>query len=203
MIKEQQVLCEGAELMQINLSDKQISQLLSYLTLLLKWNRTYNLSAIRDPIESVKKHLLDSLSIIPHLKPGRLLDVGSGAGLPGIVISIMLPEIEVSVIDSVGKKCRFMQVVKTELQLENLTIINSRVESFEKNNYYNQITSRAFAGVDKTIQLTEHLLADNGIYLLMKGDYIKEKDIEKLNVTIHSLSVPFIAETRSVLEIKL
>ena len=203
MIKEQQVLCEGAELMQINLSDKQISQLLSYLTLLLKWNRTYNLSAIRDPIESVKKHLLDSLSIIPHLKPGRLLDVGSGAGLPGIVISIMLPEIEVSVIDSVGKKCRFMQVVKTELELENLTIINSRVESFEKNNYYNQITSRAFAGVDKTIQLTEHLLADNGIYLLMKGGYIKEEEIEKLNIIIHPLNVPFIADKRSVLEIKL
>ncbi len=120
MIKEQQVLCEGAELMQISLSDKQISRLLSYLSLILKWNRTYNLSAIRDPIESVKKHLLDSLSIIPYLKPGRLLDVGSGAGLPGIVISIMLPEIEVSVLDSVGKKCRFMQVVKTELELEEL-----------------------------------------------------------------------------------
>ena len=203
MIKEQQVLCEGAGLMQISLSSKQIGQLLRYLSLILKWNRTYNLSAIRDPIESVKKHLLDSLSIIPYLKPGRLLDVGSGAGLPGIVISIMLPEIEVSVLDSVGKKCRFMQVVKTELELENLTIINSRVESFEKNKYYNQITSRAFAGVCKTIQLTEHLLADNGIYLLMKGDYIKEKDIEKLNIIIHPLNVPFIADKRSVLEIKL
>jgi 16S rRNA (guanine527-N7)-methyltransferase len=203
VIKEQQVLCEGAELMQISLSSKQISQLLRYLSLILKWNRTYNLSAIRDPIESVKKHLLDSLSIIPYLKPGRLLDVGSGAGLPGIVISIMLPEIEVSVLDSVGKKCRFMQVVKTELELEGLKIINSRVESLEKNKYYNQITSRAFAGVNKTIQLTEHLLADNGIYLLMKGDYIKEKNIEKLNVIIHPLSVPFIAEKRSVLEIKL
>ena len=203
MIKEQQVLCEGAGLMQISLSSKQISQLLRYLSLILKWNRTYNLSAIRDPIESVKKHLLDSLSIIPYLKPGRLLDVGSGAGLPGIVISIMLPEIEVSVLDSVGKKCRFMQVVKTELELENLTIINSRVESFEKNKYYNQITSRAFAGVDKTIQLTEHLLADNGIYLLMKGGYIKEEEIEKLNIIIHPLNVPFIADKRSVLEIKL
>ena len=203
MIKEQQVLCDGAELMQISLSDKQISRLLNYLSLILKWNRTYNLSAIRNPIESVKKHLLDSLSIIPYLKSGRLLDVGSGAGLPGIVISIMLPEIEVSVLDSVGKKCRFMQVVKTELELKNLTIINSRVESFEKNKYYNQITSRAFAGVNKTIRLTEHLLADNGIYLLMKGDYIKEKEIEKLNVTIHPLSVPFIAEKRSVLEIKI
>jgi 16S rRNA (guanine527-N7)-methyltransferase len=118
VIKEQQVLCDGAELMQISLSSKQISRLLSYLSLILKWNRTYNLSAIRDPIESVKKHLLDSLSIIPYLKPGRLLDVGSGAGLPGIVISIMLPETEVSVLDSVGKKCRFMQVVKTELELD-------------------------------------------------------------------------------------
>ena len=203
MIKEQQVLCEGAELMQINLSGKQISQLLSYLSLILKWNRTYNLSAIRDPVESVKKHLLDSLSILPFVKSGRLLDVGSGAGLPGIVISIMQPEIEVSVLDSVGKKCRFMQVVKTGLELENLTVINSRVESFEQNKHYNQITSRAFAGAYKTIQLTKHLLADNGIYLLMKGDYIEEKDIDKLNVIIHPLSVPFIAEKRLVLEIKL
>jgi len=203
VIKEQQVLCEGAELMQINFSGKQISQLLSYLSLILKWNRTYNLSAIRDPVESVKKHLLDSLSILPFVKSGRLLDVGSGAGLPGIVISIMQPEIEVSVLDSVGKKCRFMQVVKTGLELENLTVINSRVESFEQNKHYNQITSRAFAGVYKTIHLTKHLLADNGIYLLMKGDYIEEKDIDKLNVIIHPLSVPFIAEKRLVLEIKL
>jgi 16S rRNA (guanine527-N7)-methyltransferase len=82
-------------------------------------------------------------------------------------------------------------------------LINSRVESLEKYSHYNQITSRAFAGVNKTIQLTEHLLADNGIYLLMKGDYIKEKEIEKLNAIIHSLSVPFIAEKRSVLEIKI
>jgi len=203
MIKEQQVLLEGAELMQINLSNKQVKQLIGYLSLILKWNKTYNLSAIRDPIESVKKHLLDSLSILPFLNSGRVLDVGSGAGLPGIVISIMRPEIEVSVLDSIGKKCRFMQVVKTEIKLDNLTVINSRVESFDKNRYYDQIISRAFAKVNKTINLTKHLLADNGVYLLMKGDSIKEKDIEKFNVNIHSLSVPFIDEKRSILEIKL
>ena len=131
MSEKKRLLCEGAELMNIPLSDKEIQQLLHYLSLILKWNKIYNLSAIRDPIESVKKHLLDSLSIIHFIQPGLLLDVGSGAGLPGIVIAIMKPETEVFVLDSVGKKCRFMQVVKSELALENLIVVNSRVETFK------------------------------------------------------------------------
>ena len=102
MSEKKQLLCEGAELMNISLSEKQIQQLLCYLSLIIKWNKIYNLSAIQVPIESVKKHLLDSLSIIHFVQPGLLLDVGSGAGLPGIVIAIMKPETEVFVLDSVG-----------------------------------------------------------------------------------------------------
>ena len=124
------LLCEGAELMDISFSDEQLDQLLAYHGLIGKWNKVYNLSAIRDPIESIKKHFLDSLSIVNFIQPGMLLDVGSGAGLPGIVIAIMKPKTKVFTIDSVGKKCRFMQTVKTELSLENLTVVNNRVESF-------------------------------------------------------------------------
>lgn len=203
MSEKKRLLCEGAELMNISLSDKQIQQLLCYLSLILKWNRIYNLSAIRDPIESVKKHLLDSLSIIHFVQPGLLLDVGSGAGLPGIVIAIMKPETEVFVLDSVGKKCRFMQAVKSELALENLSVVNSRVESFKSKKSFSQITSRAFAEASKTIQLTKHLLEENGRYLLMKGSNIHEEDVDNFNVKVHSMTVPFVSDKRSLLEIQL
>mgnify|MGYP002525742129 FL=1 len=203
MSEKKRLLCEGAELMNISLSDKQVQQLLRYLSLILKWNRIYNLSAIRDPIESVKKHLLDSLSIIHFVQPGLLLDVGSGAGLPGIVIAIMKPETEVFVLDSVGKKCRFMQAVKSELTLENLIVVNSRVESFKSKKSFSQITSRAFAEASKTIQLTKHLLEENGRYLLMKGSNIHEEDVDNFNVKVHSMTVPFVSEKRSLLEIQL
>jgi len=201
--EKKRLLCEGAELMNIPLSDKQIQQLLRYLSLIHKWNRIYNLSAIRDPIESVKKHLLDSLSIIHFVQPGLLLDVGSGAGLPGIVIAIMKPETKVFVLDSVGKKCRFMQAVKSELALENLIVVNSRVESFKPNKSFSQITSRAFAEASKTIQLTKHLLEENGRYLLMKGSNVDEEDIDNFNVKVHSMTVPFVSDKRSLLEIQL
>jgi len=201
--EKKRLLCEGAEVMNIPLSDKQIQQLLRYLSLILKWNRVYNLSAIRDPIESVKKHLLDSLSIIHFVQPGLLLDVGSGAGLPGIVIAIMKPETKVFVLDSVGKKCRFMQAVKSELALENLIVVNSRVESFKPKKSFSQITSRAFAEVSKTIQLTKHLLEENGRYLLMKGSNIEEEDVDNFNMKVHSMTVPFVSDKRSLLEIQL
>jgi len=201
--EKKRLLCEGAEVMNIPLSDKQIQQLLRYLSLILKWNRIYNLSAIRDPIESVKKHLLDSLSIIHFVQPGLLLDVGSGAGLPGIVIAIMKPETEVFVLDSVGKKCRIMQAVKSELALDNLITLNSRVESFKPQKSFSQITTRAFAEASKTIQLTKHLLEENGRYLLMKGRNIEEEDVDNFNMKVHSMTVPFVSDKRSLLEIQL
>jgi len=201
--EKKQLLCEGAELMNIALSDQQIQQLLNYVALIHKWNKVYNLSAIHDSIESIKKHLLDSLSIIHFVQPGLLLDVGSGAGLPGIVIAIMKPETEVFVLDSVGKKCRFMQAVKSELALENLTVVNSRVESFKPSKSFSQITSRAFAEASKTIQLTKHLLEENGRYLLMKGSNVDAENVDNFNAKVHSMTVPFVSEKRSLLEIQL
>ena len=201
MSEAERILCEGAELMSIPISENQVQQLLSYHSLILKWNKVYNLSAIRDPLESIKKHFLDSLSILNFIKPGLLLDVGSGAGLPGIVIAIMKPKTKVFVIDSIGKKCRFMQTVKTELSLENLIVINSRVESFESEESFSQITTRAFADVSKTIELTKHLVSNKGRYLLMKGDSINKENIENINAQLHLLEVPFVSDNRSLLEI--
>ena len=184
-------------------SQVQIQQLLDYVSLIQKWNKTYNLSAIRDPLECIKKHLIDSLSILPFIRSGELLDVGAGAGLPGIVIAVMRPDVEVSVLDSVGKKCRFMQVVKTELGLVNLTVVNARVEEFEPEKLFSQITSRAFAEVDKTLSLTRHLLAKGGSYLLMKGDHFDDERPVDVKIKTHNLNVPFVSDKRSILEIQL
>ena len=203
MIETERLLCEGAELMDIALSDNQVNQLLTYHELIIKWNKVYNLSAIRDPIESIKKHLLDSLSILSFIKPGLLLDVGSGAGLPGIVIAIMKPKTSVFTIDSVGKKCRFMQTVKTELSLENLTIINNRVESFRYDEAFPQIVSRAFSSAVDTLEKTQHLISTDGSYLLMKGDNVDQENIENMNSRVHILKVPFVSDKRSLLEINI
>jgi 16S rRNA (guanine527-N7)-methyltransferase len=197
------LLCEGAKTMDVSLSDEQVRKLLDYHALINKWNKVYNLSAIREPLESIKKHFLDSFSILEFIQSGLLLDVGSGAGLPGIIIAIMKPKTNVFVIDSVGKKCRFMQTVKTELGLENLTVINDRVESFNYPESFSQITSRAFASAIDTVNKTKHLISNDGRYLLMKGDNIAQENIENMKSTVHILKVPFVSDNRSLLEIKI
>ena len=203
MSELRQILLSGAEQMNLSLKSQQTERLLSYLELMTKWNKTYNLSAIRDPQLGVKKHLLDSLSILPYINNGSLLDVGAGAGLPGIVLAIMKPELSVSVLDSVGKKCRFMQFVKTQLQLDNLSVINERVEAFKPQACFAQITSRAFAEVDKTLKLTQHLLCDNGRYLLMKGDHFSQEAMQGVLMTPHQINVPYVSDDRFLLEIQL
>lgn len=198
-----QILLSGAEQMGLSLSETQSDKLLNYLELMVKWNKTYNLSAIRDPQLGVKKHLIDSLSILPYINDGSLLDVGAGAGLPGVVLAIMKPELSVSVLDSVGKKCRFMQFVKTQLQLDNLDVINERVEAFKPQACFAQITSRAFAQVDKTLKLTRHLLCDNGRYLLMKGDHFSQEEVQGVLMISHQINVPYVSDDRFLLEIQL
>lgn len=197
------LLCEGAESMNIDLSEFQVQQLLKYHSLIIKWNQVYNLSAIRDPIESIKKHFLDSLSVLRFIKPGLLLDVGAGAGLPGIIIAIMMPNTSVFAIDSVGKKCRFMQAVKTELSLTNLSVVNSRVESYSYIQSFPQIISRAFSDVANTIEKTKHLISPEGRYLMMKGDNIDVENLKGVNAQVHILKVPFVSDNRALLEIKL
>jgi 16S rRNA (guanine527-N7)-methyltransferase len=150
-------------------SQPQQRKLLDYLALLMKWNRAYNLTAIRDPQEMVSRQLLDSLSILPLVQGKQILDVGTGAGLPGIPLAICMPDAYFTLLDSNGKKTRFVQQAKMELGLDNLEVHQARVERFEAAKEFDTITSRAFAALPKIVELTARLLSSNGILLAMKG----------------------------------
>lgn len=153
--------------MDIGLQAQQ--KMLDYLALLQKWNKVYNLTAVRDPLEMVTLHLLDSLSVLPYIQAKNLLDVGSGAGFPGIVLAICLPNLQVTTIDTVQKKAIFMRQVKGELGLDNLTVMHDRVENFKLDEKFDVIISRAFSEIGLFMKLTKHLLADDGKWLAMKG----------------------------------
>lgn len=171
----QQQLAAGLEQMDLEIGPPQQQQLLAYLALLKKWNQAYNLTAIRDPDEMVARQLLDSLSILPLIQGKRILDVGSGAGLPGIPLAICMPEAAFTLIDSNGKKSRFTQQARMELGLDNLNIENGRVEQLDRSNRFDTITSRAFAALPKMVELTRNLLSDGGILLAMKGTVPREE----------------------------
>jgi 16S rRNA (guanine527-N7)-methyltransferase len=155
------------------LSDTQVGQLLSYLDLIQKWNKVYNLTAVRDPAEMLTHHLLDSLAIIAPLrrqsqgKAVRLLDVGSGAGLPGVVIAVCCPEVQVDCVDTVAKKAAFIQQVASQLKLSNLRGLHARVETLA--GPYDVVCSRAFASLADFAVWSAGALAEQGIWLAMKG----------------------------------
>lgn len=142
-------------------------QLLAFRDLLLKWNKTYNLTALRDPEQAISHHLLDSLAILPYVGVGPLLDVGSGGGLPGMPLAIARPELAVSMVDTVQKKAIFLQQAAIELGLKNVAAHHARVEDMQ--GQYAQISSRAFAELKLFVELTRHLLAPGGRWLAMKG----------------------------------
>jgi len=160
-------LADGLAELGIALPDAVQRQLLAFRDLLLKWNKTYNLTALRDPDQAISHHLLDSLAILPHVGSGPLLDVGSGGGLPGIPLAIARPELAVAMVDTVQKKASFLQQASIELGLKNVTVHHARVE--EMQGQYAQISSRAFAKLDLFVSLTRHLPAPDGRWLAMKG----------------------------------
>ena len=160
-------LAAGLADLGIALPDAAQHQLLAFRDLLLKWNKTYNLTALRDPAQAISHHLLDSLAVLPHLGEGALLDVGSGGGLPAIPLAIARPDLAVSMVDTVQKKTSFLQQAVIELGLKNVTVHHARVE--EMQGQYAQISSRAFAEIGLFVELTHHLLAPGGCWLAMKG----------------------------------
>ncbi|MDB5945902.1 MAG: rRNA ((527)-N(7))-methyltransferase RsmG [Ramlibacter sp.] len=166
-------LRRGLDELQLRLDDSQIRQLLDYLGLIQKWNRVYNLTAVRDAGEMLTHHLLDSLAIVGPLaratgdRPTRLLDVGSGAGLPGVVIAICCPQVRVDCVDAVAKKAAFIQQVAATLQLPNLRGIHARVEDISEP--YGVVASRAFASLTDFVSLSARALAADGVWLAQKG----------------------------------
>lgn len=165
-------LATGLQAMGLQIDAEKQEKLLAYVLLIDKWNKVHNLTAIRDPLEMVTLHLLDSLSVLPYmqaLNAKNLLDVGAGAGLPSIVLAICLPELQVSAIDSVAKKTSFMRQVKGELGLSNFQVEVGRVEVLKKDVKFEVIISRAFSEIGLFVKLTKHLLAAHGQWLAMKG----------------------------------
>lgn len=166
-----QELIQGAKQLNVALTEQQQAQLLQYLGLLIKWNKAYNLTAVRNPDEMVSRHLLDSLSVVEYVAPygDSWLDVGSGGGMPGVPLAILFPDRKFTLLDSNGKKTRFLTQVKLELKLDNLEVIHSRVETFTPEQPFSGIVSRAFSALEDFTNWTRHLGDLKTHWLAMKG----------------------------------
>ena len=197
----------GVQALGLTLSDETQQQLLVYMALIQKWTRVYNLTAVRDPQEMLTHHLLDSLSALTPLlrhtagQPTRLLDVGSGGGLPGVVLAICRPEIQVTCVDTVGKKAAFIQQVAATLRLPNLRGLHARVESVQER--YDVVCSRAFASLKDFTQWSQSALAEGGVWMAMKGkmptDEIAQLPPEVEVFHVEPLTVPGLDAERCML----
>ncbi len=201
-----QALRTGCEQLGLTLDAPQQRQLLEYLALFIKWNQAYNLSAIRDPEQMLRLHLLDSLSIAPHLTGQRFIDVGTGGGLPGIPLAICFPERHFTLLDSAGKKMRFLFQVKQSLKLANVDTQNCRVEAYQPAQLYDGVISRAFASLQDMTDACQHLLAPNGRFWAMKGQqpHTELSTVAKHYTVAHSypLAVPGVDAERCLIALQ-
>jgi 16S rRNA (guanine527-N7)-methyltransferase len=176
----QKLLAEGIQDMQLDVSVIQQEKLMDYLALMFKWNAVYNLTSLRDPVQMVTHHLLDSLAAVPAFSGAvNVLDVGAGGGLPGIVLAIVRPDMKVSMIDTVHKKTAFLNQVKAELELVNVTVYTMQVQQLQADDKtggkFDVITSRAFADLSDFVDWSSHLLAQEGRYIALKGTAPKDE----------------------------
>ncbi|SJM37876.1 Ribosomal RNA small subunit methyltransferase G [Psychrobacter pasteurii] len=201
------LLLDSITKLKLEISADQRHKLMLYLDKLLFWNKAYNLTAIKQPKEALIKHILDCLAILPHLKSGKLLDIGTGAGLPGVVIAICEPNREVTVLDSNQKKIRFIRQSVSELKLTNVTPVASRIENFvpQEHEKFEVITSRAFASLTDFVEAAEPRLAQDGWLQAMKGLIPEPEDINALvdewQIDHIALDVPHLHETRHLTEL--
>ncbi|KNC90849.1 16S rRNA (guanine(527)-N(7))-methyltransferase RsmG [Trabulsiella odontotermitis] len=163
----------------ISLSDHQQQQLVAYVELLNKWNKAYNLTSVRDPNEMLVRHILDSVVVAPHLQGSRFIDVGTGPGLPGIPLAIVLPEAHFILLDSLGKRVRFLRQVQHELKLGNVEPVQSRVEDFPAEPPFDGVISRAFASLNDMVSWCQHLPAPSGRFYALKG-HVPDDEIAQL-----------------------
>lgn len=162
-------LARGIAALGVDLPEEAADRLLAFATLLAKWNRVYNLTALRDESQMLTHHLLDSLAVLPHLNAMRLADIGSGGGLPGIPLAIARPRCEMALVETSHKKASFLQQARIELGLENVEVINDRVEQWHPASQCDAIISRAFSDIADFVRLTDHLLGEGGRWYAMKG----------------------------------
>ncbi len=198
MRREQEILETGAQKLGCPLSADQARKLMEYLALMQKWNKTYNLTAIRTGPEMVVQHLLDSLAVLPYLWQGKWLDVGCGGGLPGVVLAIMRPDWQFTLLDSNSKKTGFVQQVAIQLGLQNLKVHTGRVEEYAVESGFDGIISRAFTELKNFFQLSEHLLAPGGHWAAMKGKLEEPLAQGYCIEHIITLDVPMLDATRTL-----
>ncbi|EEJ9033505.1 16S rRNA (guanine(527)-N(7))-methyltransferase RsmG [Salmonella enterica subsp. enterica serovar Oslo] len=177
----------------ISLTDHQKTLLVAYVDMLHKWNKAYNLTSVRDPAEMVVRHILDSIVVAPYLHGQRFIDVGTGPGLPGIPLAIVLPDAHFTLLDSLGKRVRFLRQVQHELKLENITPVQSRVEAYPSEPPFDGVISRAFASLNDMVSWCRHLPGEKGRFYALKGqlpedemaslpDDVSVESVEKLRV---------------------
>ena len=202
MLNDKTQLERGMQKLGLENIPQVISKLLIYKELLIKWNRSFNLTSIKNR-EVVTHHFLDCLSIIPFIRSSSLLDVGTGAGLPGIIIAIVKPDIKVSLIDKVGKKIAFIKRVVAELEIKNIDTYHDRVELLTSEEKYDGIISRAFSNMDDFIKSTKHLIKSQGVWYGMKSKKILNDEMININQpwTLEKLDVPFLDAERYLVKV--
>ncbi len=196
---DREALEGGLRQMNITLTEESVDKLISFLKMLVKWNRVYNLSAIKDPADMVNLHLLDSLSVLPFLHGNSCIDVGTGAGLPGIPLAIARPDMRFALLDSNSKKTRFVQQACIELGLKNVTTVHERIDLYQPSQKFDTVTARAFAPLPDLLTLTRHLLTDDGRLLAMKSKEVDalQRDDFKFN-RVEPLLVPELEAIRNL-----
>jgi 16S rRNA (guanine527-N7)-methyltransferase len=202
----QQELELGIKTLGLNCSTHQVEQLIAYLEMLQRWNKAYNLTAIREPIQMVRLHLLDSLAVHPFIKDAKdIIDVGTGPGLPGIPLAILNPDINFTLLDSNGKKTRFLFQAINDLSLANAREINQRVEKYQPEQLFDIVLSRAFSSISDMLTQCNHLVYDSGCFLAMKG---KKPDSELSQIAkdykvvdLSQINVPQVDSERHLIKI--
>ena len=204
MLNAEEILRQGIGQLGLNDSNDIISKLLIYKDILLKWNKAFNLTALRDEKTVVINHLLDSLSVAHLIQENEILDVGSGAGLPGIVLALYDPKKQITLVDKVGKKAAFMRQVCIELDIKNVDVIHCRVEDMDHNKKFDAIVARAFSEMHLLIDLTKNIIKKNGYWYGMKSKKLMDKIIVKRKefLEIHKIKVPFLEADRYLIKLK-
>ncbi|MEL0055790.1 MAG: 16S rRNA (guanine(527)-N(7))-methyltransferase RsmG [Methylophilaceae bacterium] len=202
-LEENDLLKSGITLLDLDNHEYLYTKLLIYIDLLIKWNKTYNLTSLTTKEDIITTHLLDCLSVVKKIDGQRILDVGSGAGLPGLMIALARPTTHLCLIDKVAKKTSFMKQAVLELELSNVEVIHGRVEDLRVKNPFDTIVSRAFSEVEKFISLTQHLISKQGAWLIMKSKKIMTEDLKKLDKAfeVEPITVPYLEAERYLVRI--
>ncbi len=202
-LEENDLLKSGITLLDLDNHEYLYTKLLIYIDLLIKWNKTYNLTSLTTKEDIITTHLLDCLSVVKKIDGQRILDVGSGAGLPGLMIALARPTTHLCLIDKVAKKTSFMKQAVLELELSNVEVIHGRVEDLRVKNPFDTIVSRAFSEVEKFISLTQHLISKQGAWLIMKSKKIMTEDLKKLGKSfeVEPIIVPYLEAERYLVRI--